>query len=103
MKQFHLDPRTLESDAEDRTEWNPLVSAGAFAFASVHDAAEVARRDRRHNPPSNGAHQCGEYGRRCASLAGLGSHLRAHLRRRVADDVRVVGEEDVVIETDGHP
>ena len=103
MKQFYLDPKTLESDAEDRSKWNHLVSSGASAFASAYDAAEVARRERRHNPPSNGAHQCDECGRRCASLAGLGSHLRAHLRRRAADDVRVVGEEDVVIETDGHP
>ena len=102
MKQFHLDPRTLESDAEDRTEWNPLVSAGAFAFASVHDAAEVARRDRRHNPPSDGAHQCGECDRGCASLAGLRNNLGAHLRRRTAD-VRAVREEDVVIETDRQP
>ena len=30
-------------------------------------------------------------------------HLRAHQRRRAADVGRIEGEEDVVIETDGHP
>ena len=103
MKQFNMDPTSLDLAAEDRTKWKQLVSNGASIFASAYDAAAVARRGRRHNPPTDGNHQCPECERRFVSLSGLRSHLRAHQRRRAADDGRIEGEEDVVIETDGHP
>ena len=103
LKQFNLDPNSFERDASDRTEWKNLVSTGASGFASAYDAAAIARSARRHNPPTDGAHPCNECDRRFVSLAGLRSHLRAHQRRRVANDSRTEGEEDVVIETDGHP
>ena len=103
MKQFNLDPSSLELAAVDRTEWKHLVSTGASAFASSYDEAAIARRARRHNPPNDGAHQCNNCNRRFVSLAGLKSHLRAHQRRRVTNSTWAEGEEDVVIETDGHP
>ena len=103
MKQFNLDPNSFEQNASDRTEWKHLVSTSLSSFASAYDAAAIDRRARRHNPPTDGAHLCNECDRRFVSLAGLRSHLRAHQRRRVANDARTEGEEDVVIETDGHP
>ena len=103
MKKFNIDSSSLELAAGDRAGWRRLVSNGASVFSSAYDAADAARRARRHNPPIDGAHQCPECQRNFVSLSGLGSHLRAHQRRRAADDVRTEGEEDVVIETDGHP
>ena len=103
LKQFNINPTSLDQAAGDRTKWRQLVSAGASGFASAYDATDAARRARRHNPPTDGAHQCPECERRLVSLSGLRSHLRAHQRRRAADDGRTEGEEDVVIGTNGHP
>ena len=103
MKQFNINPTSLDRAAGERNKWRQLVSDGASGFASAYDAADAARRARRHNPPTDGTHQCPECERRFVSLSGLRSHLRAHQRRRAADGGRIEGEEDVVIETDGHP
>ena len=103
LKQFKINPTSFDRAAGERNKWRQLVSDGASGFASAYDAAAVARRARRHNPPTDGTHQCPECERRFVSLSGLRSHLRAHQRRRAADGGRIEGEEDVVIETDGHP
>ena len=103
MKQFNIDPGLLEHVAADRTEWNRAVSKGSALFGSAYNAAELARRNRRHNQPTDGAYQCTECARRLVTLAGLRSHLRAHQRRLAAGDGRAEGEEDVVIEPDGPP
>ena len=100
LKQFHLDPLTAESDAAERCGWGRQVAAGATAFAADFAAAAAERRTRRHNPGGGGDFVCSTCGRRCASLAGLRSHARAHQREGGADPgVR----RGVVIENDGLP
>ena len=100
MKQFNLDPNPFEQNASDRSEWKHVVSTGASGFTAACDAAAIAQRARRHDPPTDGAHLCNECDRRFVSLAGLRSNLRAHQRKRVANDGRTEGEDDFVIETD---
>ena len=103
MKQFNLDHNFFEQNASDKTERKNLVSTGASGFASAHDAAAVARRGRRHNPPTDCAHLCNECDRRFVSVLVLKSQLGAHQRRQVANNARTEGDEDVVIKTDVHP
>ena len=100
LKHFQIDPRQLENDAAERSGWRRQVSAGAAAFGLAYDAAEADRRHRRHNPPSGGAHQCNQCDRSFATLSGLMSHTRAHMRR-AAQSLPTTREEDVVIEPDG--
>ena len=102
MKRFHLDPNSFEQIASDRTEWKHLVPTSTSRFASAYEAAVIARRTRRHNPPTDGTHLCNVCERIFLSLADLRKDLGAHQRRRMANEARTVGE-DVFIETDGHP
>ena len=78
------------------------VSTGASVFESAYDTADGAWRARRYKPPSDGTHQNTECEQRLISLSGLRNHLRAHQQKHVAER-RIEGEEDVVIEIDGHP
>ena len=100
MKIFHIDPHRAESDASERCGWARQVTAGAAAFAVDYAAADAERRARRHNPGGGGDFVCSTCGRRCASLAGLRSHGRAHERAERADPGARRG---VVIEIDGLP
>ena len=100
MKQPYLDLISFEQNASERTEWKHVVSTSASRFALAYDAAVIVRPARRHCPPTDGAHLCNECDRRFVSLAGLRSNLRAHQRKRVANDGRTEGEDDFVIETD---
>ena len=102
LKQFEIDPKQMETGAAERSGWRQKVSAGAAAFGLAYDAAEAARRQRRHNPPSGGAHQCNQCDRSFETLSGLMSHTRAHLRR-AARNLPTTREEDVIIGTDGPP
>ena len=79
------------------------MPAGVSRFASAYDAAVIARRARHYNSQTDGAYLCNECDRIFVSPAGLRKHLRAHQRRRMANQTQTEGEEDVVIETNGHP
>jgi hypothetical protein len=81
IKKFNMNPGTLERDAADRSRWRALSCAGAAHFGVEYDSAAAARRERRHNPPADGAFVCPACARRCATLAGLRSHQRSHNRR----------------------
>ena len=100
IKDFHMDPKSFETDAADRAKWRQRVRVGGAAFAVNYDNEEMRRRERRHEINTDGEFVCGDCQRRLVSLSGLKSHQRAHLRRLVT---AAAPEEGVVIGPDGPP
>ena len=57
MKQFNIDPTSLDLARGHRIKWKHLVSTAASVFASAYDVADTVRHARHCNPPNDGADQ----------------------------------------------
>ena len=95
LKACHMQPECLEGQASDRQQWRTLTRAGLALFDEDRTRWLNERRERRHreNQPTGPDYPCPECGQRCGSRIGLVSHLRAHQRRREAEQAVIVGHD----------
>ena len=102
LRACHIQPTAIETLAADRTEWRASTKKGIDRFEEDRNQWLCARRDKRHRAAETvqddrQSFVCPEpgCGRSCASRVGLGSHMRAHQRRRA--------EQTVIVGHDGPP
>ena len=95
LKACHMEPKLLETQAVDRQEWRALSRAGLALFNEDHVNWLNERRERRHGVAQSTGPDipCPECGQLCKSRIGLNSHMRAHQRRRVAEQTVIVGHD----------
>ena len=95
LKACHMEPKLLETQAADRQEWRALSKAGLALFDEDRIKWLNERRERRHRvvQPTGPDFPCPECGRLCQSRIGLSSHVRAHRRRREAEQAVIVGRD----------
>ena len=95
LRACHMEPTSLEDQASDRQQWRTLTKSGLAVFEEDRIRWLNERRERRHREtlPTGPDHPCPECGRRCGSRIGLVSHLRAHQRRREAEQAAIVGHD----------
>ena len=95
LKACHMEPKLLETQAVDRQEWRALSKAGLALFDEDRIKWLNERREKRHRvaQPTGPNFPCPECGRLCQSRIGLSSHVRAHRRRREAEQAVIVGRD----------
>ena len=95
LKACHMEPTRLEAQASNRQQWRTLTKAGLALFEEDRTRWLNERRERRHreNTSTGPDYPCPECGRSCRSRIGLASHMRAHQRRREAEQAVIVGHD----------